>query len=94
MLGVADQVAAACLLQCLAHQLVVLGLAILDERALHGLLVRVARHIDRLHGARIHAGVVHARRHGGRRGVEVLHLLGHIAHVAHGLGKGHGFLHG
>ena len=94
MLGVADQIATAGLFQCLAHELVVLGLAILDERALHGLLVRVARHVDRLHGTRIHAGVVHARRHGGRGGVEVLHLLGHVAHVAHGLGKVHGFLHG
>ena len=61
MLGVADQIAAASLFQRLAHELVVLGLAILDERTLHGLLVRVARHVDRLHGARIHAGVVHAR---------------------------------
>ena len=94
MLGVADQIAAAGLFQRLSHELVVFGLAILDERALHGLLVRVARHIDRLHGARIHAGVVHARRHGGRRGVEVLHLLGHVAHVSHGLGKVHSFLHG
>ena len=94
MLGVADQVAAASLFQRLAYQLVVLGLAILDERALHGLLVRVARYIDRLHGARVHAGVVHARRHGGRGGVEVLHLFGHVAHVAHGFGKVHGFLHG
>ena len=55
--------------------------------------MRVARHVDRLHGARVHAGVVHAGRHGGRGGVEVLHLLGHVAHVAHGLGKVHGFLH-
>ena len=94
MLGVADQIAAAGLLQRLTYQLVVLGLAILDERTLHGLLVRVARHVDRLHGARVHAGVVHAGRHGGRRRVEVLHLLGHVAHVAHGLGKVHGFLHG
>ena len=36
--GVADQVATASLFQRLAYQLVVLGLAILDERALHGLL--------------------------------------------------------
>ena len=93
MLGVANQIAAAGFFQRLTHELVVLGLAILDERALHGLFVRVARHIDRLHGARVHAGVVHARRHGGRRGVEVLHLFGHVAHVAHGLGKVHGFLH-
>ena len=94
MLCIADQVTTPGLFQCFAHELVVLGLAILDERALHGLLVRVACHIDRLHGAWVHAGVVHAGRHGGRRGVEVLHLLGHIAHVAHGLGKVHSFLHG
>ena len=94
MLGVADQIAAAGLFQRLAHQLVVLGLTILDERTLHGLLVRVACHVDRLHGAWVHAGVVHAGRHGGRCGVEVLHLLGHVAHVAYGLGKVHGFLHG
>ena len=93
MLGVANQVATAGLFQCLAHELVVLGLTILDERALHGLLVRVACHVDWLHGAWVHAGVVHAGRHGGRCGVEVLHLLGHVAHVAHGLGKVHSFLH-
>ena len=55
--------------------------------------MRVARYVDRLHGARVNAGVIHAGAHRGRRGVEVLHLLGHVAHVAHGLGKVHSFLH-
>ena len=50
MLGVADQIAAAGLFQRLAHQLVVLGLAILDERALQRLLVRTFRHEHALHG--------------------------------------------
>ena len=93
MFGVADQVTTSGFFQRLAYQLVVLGFAILDERTLHGLFVRVARHIDRLHGAWVHAGVVHAGRHGGRCGVEVLHLFGHVAHVAYGLGQVHSFLH-
>ena len=81
-------------MQGLVDQAPVLGLAVLDERALHGLLVRVARHVDGLHVARVHARVVHAGAHGGRGGVEVLDLLGHVAHVAHGLGQLHGLLHG
>ena len=56
--------------------------------------MRVARHIDGLHVARVKARVEHAGAHRGGRGVEVLHLLGHVAHVAHGLGQLHGLFHG
>ena len=76
------------------HQVVVLGIAVLDERTLHGLFLGVARHVDGLHGARVEARVVHDGGKGGRRGVEVAHLLGHVAHVAHGLGQGDRVVHG
>ena len=42
----------------------------------------VRGHIHWLHGAGVHAGVVHDGGDGGGRGVEVLHLLGVEAHVA------------
>lgn len=61
---VADQVLASGAAQGLLHQLVVLRLAVLDESALHGLLMRVARDVDRLHRAWVNARVEHARRHG------------------------------
>ena len=94
MLVVANQIAPAGGNKRFAHELVVLGLAVLDKRALHRFFVRIARHVDRFHGAWVHAGVVHAGGHRGRRGVEVLHLLGHIAHVAYSAGEFHGLFHG
>ena len=78
-----DQVGAARLAQRLHHQVVVLRVAILDKGALQRLLVRAFRHEHALHGTRVHAREVHGRGHGGRRGVEILHLLGVEPHVAH-----------
>ena len=51
----------------------------MQQRTLHRLFLRCFRDIYRLHRARVDAGVIHR---GGQRaggGVEVLHLLGHVA---------------
>lgn len=50
-----DQVGATRLAQRLHYQVVVLRVAILNERALQRLLVRAFRHEHALHGARVHA---------------------------------------
>ena len=47
--------------QGLLDQIIVLGVAVLDQRPLHGLLVGVGGHVDPLHGARVQAGVIHHR---------------------------------
>ena len=46
-----------------------------------------------LHGARVEPGVVNAGTYGGGRGIEVAHLLGHVAQVAAELCQLHGNLH-
>ena len=78
-LAIADEVTAPCLGQGLFYQVVVLGLAVLNECALQSLLVGRIGHVHWLHGARVYASEVHSGRHGGRRRIEVLHLLGHVA---------------
>ena len=75
----ADQILPAAQAQRLAHQIVIGRVAILQEGALHGLFVRIFGDIDRLHRPRVQARVVHAGRERTGRGVEVLHLLRHIA---------------
>ena len=70
-----------------AHERVVLGPFILQERALHSLLLRGARNVDALHGQGIEPRVKHGRRERARGGDEVLHLLGLVADVAKVLRK-------
>ena len=77
--AVSDQVSAACAAERLEHERPVGGNEVLHERALHGLLVGIPGHVNRLHVARVEAGVKHG---GGQRaggGVEVLHLLGTVS---------------
>ena len=64
----------------------------MDQGPLHGLFVRVLGCVDRLHGPGIQARVVHHRGDRGGGGVEVLDLLGHVAHVPDVLGQGDGVL--
>ena len=45
--------------------------------------MRAFRHEHALHSTRVHAREVHGRGHGGRRGIEILHLFGVEPHVAH-----------
>ena len=63
------------LAQGFADEDMVLRVAVLDEGALHRLLMRVVRHVDLVHGQRVVPGVVHAGGDGARGRVEVLHLL-------------------
>ncbi len=77
----ADQVGAAGLGQRLVDEKIIFRVAVLNERALHCLFVRIGRHIDRLHRPRIKARVIHDGREGGRGGIKILHLLGAVAGV-------------
>ena len=83
----ADEVVASGLEKRLSHELAVLGVAVLDERALHGLFVRRFCHVDRLHRAWVEPRVVHAGRNRRGRGIEILDLLGVVAHVTYEFGK-------
>ena len=58
------------------HQVVVLGVPILDQRTLHGLFMGIGGNIHRLHGSGVQPCIIHHRGDGGGRGVEVRHLLG------------------
>ena len=61
------------------HQVIVLGIAVLDQRPLHGLLMGIRGHIDRPHGAGIQTGVIHGGGQGAGGGIEILHLLGRVS---------------
>ena len=61
----------------------ILRLVVLHQRPLHGLLARVARHIDGLHVARINTGIKHRGRQRAGRGIEVLHLIRMLAGALH-----------
>ena len=76
-----DQILPVALQKCFFHQVIILRITVLDQCALHRLLVRIGRHVDLLHGLRIQAGVVHAGGYGSRRGIEILHLLRHVSHL-------------
>ena len=76
------------------HQVVILGVAILDQRPLHSLFVGISGNIYPFHGAGIQAGVVH---HGGQRrggGIEILHLLRIVTHFPDVFCQLDGFLQG
>ena len=62
----------------------------LQQRALHILFVRRLGDVDRLHRARVDAGVVHAGADRAGRGVEILHLLGLAAAAVEILRERHG----
>ena len=51
----------------------------LQQRTLHRLVLGRFCHENRLHGARINLGVVHRGGQRTRRGIKILHLLGHVA---------------
>ena len=76
------------------HQVVILGIAVLDQRPLHGLLMGIGRDIDLVHGPGIQTGVVHDCGQGGGCGIEVLDLLRIVAHFPDVLRQFNGFLQG
>ena len=41
------------------HQIVIFGVAVLDQCTLHGLFVGIGRYIDLVHGPGIQTGVIH-----------------------------------
>ena len=84
---IADQVGSSGFAKRLDNQSAVLWIAVLDECPLHGLFVRFSRAIDWFHRAWIKPRVVDACAHGRWGGVEILHLLGIVAHVSTELGK-------
>ena len=67
--------------QRLPHQVVVLGIPVLNQSPLHGLFVGVRGDVHLLHGSGVQPGVIHHRGQGGGGGVEVLHLLRVVAHL-------------
>ena len=86
-LVVPDQVFAAGTMQGLAYEVVILWVAVLYQCALQGFLMGRFGHVNGLHCARIDASVVNASRNRGRRGGEILYLLGVESKVAAVLGK-------
>ena len=61
------------------HKLIICRIPILDQRSLHCLLMRIFRHIDRLHRPWIQSRIVHTCGQCGRRRIKILHLLQHLA---------------
>ena len=66
--------------QSLPNQVVVFGIAVLDQCPLHGLFVGVGGDIDLFHSTGVQAGIVHHCGQGGGGGIEVLDLLRIVAH--------------
>ena len=79
VLAEADQVLAPGLVQRLNDEPALVRPAPLQQRALQVLCMRRLGDVDRLHRARVDAGVVHARADRAGGGVKILHLL--RAHV-------------
>ena len=77
----ADQILPVGFQQRFFHQIVVLGVPVLDQRPLHGFFVGVRGDVDLLHGPGVQAGIVHDGGQGGGGGVEVLDLLRVVAHL-------------
>ena len=92
--AVSDQIGAAGFFQGLFDQSVQFRIPVLDQGPLHGLFMRIFRDIYVLHGPRIHAGIIHTGGKGGRRGIEILDLLRHIAQIPAVFGQFHRLLHG
>ena len=78
-----------CPAQCLADELIVLRIPVLNQRTLHRLLMRRFRHVNRIHRPRVKTGIVHTGGKCGRRRIEVLCLLRDKSHIADVLGKLH-----
>ena len=74
-----DQVLPVGQLQSLDHLFGVAGLVVLQQCALQRLALGGLFHKYRLEGVGVKAGIEHTGAHGAGGGVEVLHLLGHIA---------------
>ena len=64
------------------HKLIICRIPLLDQRSLHCLLMRIFRHIDRLHRPWIQSRIVHTCGQCGRRRIKILHLLRHIPHIS------------
>ena len=90
ILAEADQILAPGLVQRLNDEPALVRPAPLQQRALHVLFMRRLGDVDRLHRARIDAGVVHARADRAGGGVKILHLLGLAAAAVEILREGHG----
>lgn len=91
--SIADEVLAVGFAEGLHDQVVVVRVAVLDQRTLHGLLMGIRGAEDRLHRPGVESCIEDAGRDCGRRGVEVAYLLGIVAKVAAELGKLHRHLH-
>ena len=89
---IADQIFSPGLYESLPDQLVIFRVPVLDQRPLHGLLVGIHWNVHLLHGPGIQACVIHTGGDGGRRGVEILDLLRHIAQIPEVLCQLHRFL--
>ena len=76
-----DQICPSCFYQCLIDKIVILRIPVLDQCALHCLLMRIDRNIDFFHCARIYSGIIHAGRQRGRCRIKILHLLRHIPQI-------------
>ena len=70
-----DEVLPASQFQGLAHQGVIFGVARLQQRPLHGLVLRVPGHEHRRHIPGIQAGVVHGSGQGAGGGIKILYLF-------------------
>ena len=66
--------------QSFPDEIVILWIAVLDQRPLHGFFVGVSGDIYLVHGAGVKPGVVHNRGQGRGRGIEVLYLLRVVTH--------------
>ena len=79
---ISDQIATVCFDQGFLDQIIVVRIAILYQRTLHCLFMRIFRHIYRFHCARIISGIIHTRRDCGWRRIKILHLLRHITKIS------------
>ena len=89
-----DQICPSCFYQCLIDKIVILRIPVLDQCALHCLLMRIDRDIDWLHISRINTCVIHTGWDRGRGWIKILHLLRHISQIPQKFCKLHCLLQG
>ena len=78
--SIANQVAPACLLQCLAHQVIIIRQPELHQGTLHGFFLMGLCRVNLLPGQRIQPCIPHAGGQCARRRDKILHLLRMVAH--------------
>lgn len=80
--GGTNEILAPCFSQRFANEREVFLTLELEQRALHRLIMRIARDIDTLAGAWIDAGIEHAGGQRTGRGIEILNLFGLVIDIA------------